>query len=45
MVACAAARGAEYPGEPIVHFLTAPMYLFDSADTIDKVHVGSGYLE
>jgi hypothetical protein len=21
-----------------VHFLTAPMYLFDSADTVDKVH-------
>ncbi len=28
-------------GVPIVHFLTAPMYLFDSADTIDKVHVPS----
>jgi Peptidase family M28 len=28
-------------GVPIVHFLTAPMYLFDSADTIDKVHMPS----
>jgi hypothetical protein len=28
-------------GVPIVHFLTAPMYLFDSADRIDKVHVPS----
>jgi hypothetical protein len=28
-----------YPaGVPLVHFLTAPMYLFDSKDTIDKVH-------
>jgi hypothetical protein len=28
-----------YPaGVPLVHFLTAPMYLFDSRDTIDKVH-------
>jgi hypothetical protein len=25
-------------GVPIVHFLTAPMYLFDSGDTLDKVH-------
>lgn len=25
-------------GVPLVHFLTAPMYLFDSADTLDKVH-------
>jgi hypothetical protein len=28
-------------GVPLVNFLTAPMYLFDSADTIDKVHVDS----
>jgi hypothetical protein len=28
-------------GVPIVHFLTAPMYLFDSQDTVDKVHVPS----
>jgi Peptidase family M28 len=28
-------------GVPIVHFLTAPMYLFDAADTIDKIHVPS----
>jgi hypothetical protein len=28
-------------GVPLVNFLTAPMYLFDSADTIDKVHVPS----
>lgn len=28
-------------GVPIVHFLTAPMYLFDSADTVDKIHVPS----
>jgi hypothetical protein len=28
-------------GVPIVHFLTAPMYLFDSADTLDKIHVPS----
>ncbi len=26
---------------PIVQFLTAPMYLFDAADTIDKIHVPS----
>jgi len=25
-------------GVPVVHFLTAPMYLFDSRDTIDKIH-------
>ena len=25
-------------GVPIVHFLAAPWYLFDSADTLDKVH-------
>lgn len=25
-------------GVPLVHFLTAPMYLFDPGDTIDKVH-------
>lgn len=28
-------------GVPLVHFLTAPMYLFDSCDTLDKIHVGS----
>ncbi len=28
-------------GVPIVNFLTAPMYLFDSLDTIDKIHVDS----
>ena len=28
-------------GVPLVNFLTAPMYLFDSADTLDKVHVDS----
>jgi hypothetical protein len=28
-------------GVPIMNFLTAPMYLFDSADTIDKVHEAS----
>ena len=28
-----------YPaGVPLVHFLTAPMYLFDSVDILDKVH-------
>ncbi|MEU7745085.1 M28 family peptidase [Nonomuraea sp. NPDC049158] len=26
-------------GVPLVHFLSAPMYLFDSADTLDKVDV------
>ncbi|MEV0384903.1 M28 family peptidase [Nonomuraea sp. NPDC050643] len=26
-------------GVPLVHFLSAPMYLFDSADTIDKIDV------
>jgi len=26
---------------PIVQFLTAPMYLFDAEDTIDKVHMPS----
>jgi hypothetical protein len=25
-------------GVPLVHFLTAPMYLFDSCDTLDKIH-------
>ncbi|MFE0148939.1 M28 family metallopeptidase [Nonomuraea sp. NPDC059007] len=28
-------------GVPLVHFLSAPMYLFDSADTLDKVHEAS----
>lgn len=28
-------------GVPLVHFLTAPMYLFDSCDTMDKVHEAS----
>jgi hypothetical protein len=28
-------------GVPIVQYLTAPMYLFDSADTIDKIHIPS----
>ena len=28
-------------GVPIVQYLTAPMYLFDSADTVDKIHVPS----
>jgi hypothetical protein len=28
-------------GVPLVNFLTAPVYLFDSADTIDKIHVDS----
>ncbi|MCI0635041.1 MAG: M28 family peptidase [Actinobacteria bacterium] len=28
-------------GVPIVHFLTAPMYLFDRRDTIDKIHEAS----
>jgi hypothetical protein len=28
-------------GVPLVHFLTAPMYLFDSRDTIDKIHEDS----
>ncbi len=28
-------------GVPLVNFLTAPMYLFDSADTLDKVHADS----
>ncbi|MDZ7734696.1 MAG: hypothetical protein U5R31_17890 [Acidimicrobiia bacterium] len=28
-------------GVPIVQYLTAPMYLFDSADTLDKVHAPS----
>jgi hypothetical protein len=27
-----------HPHAPIVSFLTAPMYLFDEADTLDKVH-------
>jgi hypothetical protein len=26
---------------PLVNFLTAPMYLFDSRDTIDKIHEAS----
>jgi hypothetical protein len=32
--------GAFFPsaGVPIVQFLTAPMYLFDAQDTIDKIH-------
>jgi hypothetical protein len=28
-------------GVPLVNFLTAPMYLFDSQDTLDKVHEAS----
>jgi hypothetical protein len=28
-------------GVPLVHFLSAPMYLFDSCDTFDKVHLPS----
>jgi hypothetical protein len=28
-------------GVPIVNFLTAPMYLFDSQDTLDKIHTPS----
>ncbi len=28
-------------GVPLVHFLTAPMYLFDKGDTIDKIHEAS----
>ena len=28
-------------GVPLVNFLTAPMYLFDSRDTLDKVHEAS----
>lgn len=30
-----------HPSTPIVSFLTAPMYLFDEGDTIDKVHQDS----
>ncbi len=30
-----------HPHSPIVSFLTAPVYLFDEADTIDKVHEAS----
>jgi hypothetical protein len=25
-------------GVPLVNYLTAPMYLFDSCDTLDKIH-------
>jgi hypothetical protein len=28
-------------GVPLVNFLTAPMYLFDSRDTLDKIHEAS----
>jgi Peptidase family M28 len=28
-------------GVPLVHFLTAPMYLFDARDTLDKIHEAS----
>jgi hypothetical protein len=28
-------------GVPLVHFLSAPMYLFDSCDTLDKIHQAS----
>jgi hypothetical protein len=28
-------------GVPLVNFLTAPMYLFDSQDTVDKIHEAS----
>ena len=28
-------------GVPLVHFLSAPMYLFDACDTLDKVHLPS----
>ena len=32
--------GADFyvAGVPIVHFLAAPWYLFDAADTLDKIH-------
>ena len=30
-----------HPSAPIVSFLTAPVYLFDEADTLDKVHEAS----
>ena len=28
-------------GVPIVQYLTAPMYLFDAQDTLDKIHLGT----
>jgi hypothetical protein len=28
-------------GVPLVNFLTAPMYLFDAQDTVDKIHTDS----
>jgi len=30
-----------HPHTPIVNFLSAPMYLFDEQDTIDKIHEDS----
>src|SRR5262249_32703297 len=32
--------GADFhlAGVPLVHFLTAPFYLFDAMDTLDKIH-------
>ena len=32
--------GADFhlAGVPLVNFLTAPYYLFDSSDTLDKIH-------
>jgi len=34
--------GAFYPaGVPLVNYLTAPFYLFDPTDTMDKIHVPS----
>ena len=30
-----------FEGVPLVNFLTAPMYLFDSQDTPDKIHEAS----
>ena len=32
-----AVRGSGLEGVPLVNYLTAPWYLFDSADTMDKV--------
>jgi len=32
--------GADFhlAGVPLVHYLTAPFYLFDAMDTLDKIH-------
>ena len=41
MVSPTLPRTVHVHGVPLVNFLAAPMYLFDSRDTPDKVHEAS----